>query len=193
MHYSTDYVFDGTKKDGYTEEDLPSPISVYGESKYAGERIVQEASSKKPAARTYVIRTSRLFGRKGSAKESFVDKMIGLADERERLSVIDAEVSNPTSADDLVAFTRHLLSDNAPSGIYHGVNEGSCTWYAFAVEILQQAHRLGILSRIPIITPVTPSTYPRPAARPAFSSLRNTKRPPMRSWQDALAAYLQNK
>jgi len=181
IHYSTDYVFDGTKKEGYLESDTPNPISKYGESKLLGERALNFCD------KCYIIRTSRLFGKPAisdGAKKSFVDVMVALSESRDTLDVVDEELSNPTLVNDLATQTRLILDGNYDYGIYHGVNEGACTWFTFAQEIFE------ILAKNVTINPVTSSKFPRPASRPAFSSLLNTKSPKLRPWQDALKEYL---
>jgi len=181
IQYGSDYVFDGTKKEGYTEDDLPHPISKYGESKLATENVFAHCT------RCYVIRTSRLFGRPAlseGAKKSFVDVMIKLGREKESLDLVDEEWGNPTYVVDLAKQTKVLVNGFYPSGIYHATNEGACTWYGFGQEIFRQT---GINIRT---NPVPTSKFPRPARRPMFSSLINTKLPRMRSWQDALKDYL---
>lgn len=185
VHYSTDYVFDGTKKEGYTESDEPHPRSRYAESKYHGEQAVMRVG-----ADWYIIRTCKLFGTPGASavsKKSFVDTMLDLAATRTRIEVIDAELASPTYTADLAQQTRTLLEGAYPSGMYHVTNAGSCTWYSFAQEIFRQTHT------VIEVVPVAPEAFPRPAARPAFSILLNTKLPPMRSWQNALAEYLRTR
>ncbi len=181
VHFSTDYVFAGTKQDGYVESDTPDPVSVYGQSKLDGEL---EAAKN---LQHYIIRLSRLFGKPAAsenAKRSFVDVMLRLAKERPTIDVVDAEFSSPTYAPDLAEATLHLVQSEAPFGVYHRTNAGACTWFTFAQEILRVAKRT-----VPV-TPVPPEKYPRPAKRPGFSQLQTTKLPALRSWQEALADYL---
>lgn len=184
VHYSTDYVFDGTGNIPYTEQDIPNPQSEYGKSKLAGEVATLEAN---PDA--LVIRTSRLFGAPGKSamsKKSFVDIVKQGASAEKPMQFVDEEMAGPTWVDDLAAFTRTLLEQNQPGGVYHGTNGGQCTWFGFAQEILRQ-----IGSSLPI-TSVPASTFPRPAARPAYSVLASTKVPQMRDWKLALADYLKS-
>ncbi len=181
VHFSTDYVFAGTKRDGYGEADTPDPQSVYAKTKAAGE----EAARENP--KHYVIRLSRLFGKPAlstNAKQSFVDVMLGLAAKQPTVRVVDSEFSSPTYAPDLARATYDVVKLQAPYGTYHRTNDGACTWYTFAREIFR-------LAGTPVsVEPISPEQYPRPAARPAFSQLRTTKLPPLRPWQDALAEYL---
>ncbi len=181
IHYSTDYVFNGEKKDGYVEHDLPAPISRYGESKYLGE----EAREHNPE--TYIVRTSRLFGLPGHSeggKKSFVQKMLELSEKKQELQVVDEEVSCPTYVNDLAVQTRLLLEGNYHPGIYHVANEPGCTWYEFAREIFRLAGR-----RVSI-SPVSGDKFKRPADRPRHSILKNTKMPEMRTWKEALEDFL---
>lgn len=188
VHFSTDYVFDGTNTAGYTEDAAPSPVSVYGESKARGERALIEAVSHKPEAiRWYLIRTSRLFGEPGTSegsKKSFPAMMIAFGKEKGKLRAIDAEVSSPTFVDDLAAATLAIIEEKKPSGVYHRTNDGSCTWYEYSKAAIEA---VGL--NIPI-EPVGPDAFPRQAKRPANSVLISTKLQPLRSWQNALRAFL---
>lgn len=182
VHYSTDYVFDGTKASGYVETDKPNPVSKYGETKLLGERLLKQATSE-----YYLIRTSRLFGAQGDGegtKASFVDKILAKAKEGGPLQLIDAEVSSPTYAPDLAKRTREILAARKPFGIYHVTNAGGCTWYQFGKKALELA---GL--EVPVEA-VGPDAFPRPAKRPAHSVLRTTRLPPLRPWEEALAEYL---
>lgn len=193
VHYSTDFVFDGRKHEGYAEDDEPNPLSTYGRSKLAGERALFDVAAKcstpgvEHPLRWYLIRTTRLFGPAGSspeAKRSFVDTMVSLSATKDRLELIDEEVSSPTYAPDLAVATREIIEHVFPSGTYHRTNAGSCTWYGFAKEIFQITGWRGT------VVPVPASAFPRPATRPAYSVLQTTKLPPLRPWQEALGEYL---
>ncbi|MFH1193810.1 MAG: dTDP-4-dehydrorhamnose reductase [bacterium] len=185
VHYSTDYVFDGERREGYNENDAPNPINVYGASKLLGER---EALAK--AKKCYIIRLSRLFGQAGSGqavKKSFVDTMLDLAKDKKELKVVDEEMSSPTYAPDLAERTKYILENNLPYGIYHATNSGGCTWYEFAKEIFK-------LKNIEInLIKAGSGEFKRAALRPQFSVLLNTKLPAMRDWRDALGEYLKFK
>jgi dTDP-4-dehydrorhamnose reductase len=183
VHYSTDYVFSGTKPEGYVETDVPDPISVYGESKAAGERAALAAGG-----RSFVVRTSKLYGRPGvsaGAKPSFAVTMLKLAATKPELSIVDEEVGMPTTTRDLAEATVRLLTDGFAPGIYHLVNEGpGVTWYAFAEELFAAAS---------VTTPRKPvpmSAFPRPAKRPLHAALRNTKFPPLRTRSEAIRDFL---
>jgi len=181
VHYSTDYVFDGKKEEGYNEDDIPNPISVYGESKYLGEKNIQEVDGK-----YYIVRLCRLFGEKGTSllsKRSFVEIMRGEI-EKPELMVKDEEIASPTYAPDAAKFTKELIESNSVWGIYHGTNSGSCTWYGWAVEIFKN------LGKTPKMIKGYAKDYHNPAPHPQFSILLNTKRPLQRSWQEALAEFL---
>ena len=183
VHYGTDYAFDGGKESGYTEDDLTNPQSSYGRSKVQGEKYLQEMGGK-----FYLMRLSRLFGRAGNgenAKKSFVDIILKLALERPELEAVDEEVSSPTYAPDLARRTREIVENKMPYGIYHGANSESCTWYGFAKETLK-------LKNISCkLIPVPASRFIRPAIRPKYSILLNTKLSPARSWREALKEYLE--
>jgi dTDP-4-dehydrorhamnose reductase len=204
VHYSSDYVFDGTIDDkkegggcgnssccggnchgggqkGYGENAFPNPLSRYAESKMLGEQGVMMNAHK-----YYVIRLSKLFGKPGiseAAKRSFFDVMLEAGKTKEEVQVVDSEKSCFTYA----LATKDLIEDHEEYGIYHLPNTGAVTWYEAVVELYRQA---GLTTKI---TPVTPEAYPRPAARPKFSALINTKRPPLRRYEVALAEYLSDK
>lgn len=182
VHYSTDYVFDGTKPEGYREDDRPNPLSVYGKSKHLGEEWVRGAGG-----RSYICRTSKLFGKPGrsrSAKPSFVSAMLERAKAGHPLRIIDDEVGMPTYTADLAEATVRLVAGEHAPGTYHLVNEGpGVTWYGFAEEFF------GLLGIGVPREPVPASAFPRPAPRPSRAALVNTKFPPLRPRIEALAAF----
>ncbi len=182
VHYSSDYVFAGDSERGYEEESKPNPVSKYGETKAEGERLLQ-----KNIDQLYLIRLSRLFGPAGKnsiSKKSFVDLIAEVAMKGNELRLVDEEMSCPTYSVDLARFTLKLIKDKMPFGIYHGANSGTSTWYSLAQEVLR-------LKKISVkITPIKSSEYPRPAKRPLFSELINTKTPKQRDWKEALREYL---
>lgn len=187
VHYSTDYVFDGECVDGYREEDTPNPQNAYGRSKWLGEQQLLNQKSKAKNQKYYLIRTSRLFGKPTSSvrsKKSFVDVMLKLADEKDKLEVIDEELSSPTYVMDLARRTREIIEWKKPFGIYHVTNTGACTWYGWAKKIFE------ISGKSVKLVPVGVDRLPRAAKRPKYSVLLNTKLPPMRSWEEALEDYL---
>ncbi len=182
VHYSTNYVFDGVRGE-YTEDDPPSPLSAYARSKEAGERAVASATP-----RHYIARTAVIFGPKGASdlsKRSFVDIMLDLATRSDTIRAVDDEISSVTYAPDLAAATALLLHSSAPYGIYHLANSGQASWFDMACEIF----RISDQSRVSV-QPVPASTFPRKARRPAKSVILNTKAPPLRPWQHALADFL---
>lgn len=190
VHVSTDYVFSGDKR-VYVETDSPDPISAYGESKAYGEMRVQEVREASSAApRMYVVRTSKLFGPRGtsaSAKRSFVDVMLEKARAGESLTIVDDEVGCPTYTPHLAESIFALVqNEGAESGVYHAVNEGEgVTWLGFAKEVFETA---GVN---PLITPVDGSAFVRKARRPHAVVLKNTKLPPLPSRLEALKEYIQ--
>jgi dTDP-4-dehydrorhamnose reductase len=184
VHFSTDYVFDGAKVDGYVETDLPSPISKYGESKMLGESIVDYHD------KYYLIRTSRLFGKPAiseGAKKSFVDVMLALAETKPELKVVAEEVGSPTYVVDLADAVAKLVTSAVPFGTYHLANDGACTWFEFAQEIFK------IAKKNVTLIPVRGDHFPRPAKRPQYSRLLNTKAALLRPWQEALKNYLEGR
>lgn len=187
VHCSTDYVFDGTRSQGWGEHDTPNPLSVYGCSKLRGEEQVQSIAEQYPGWRWYIVRTSRLFGDPGrseSAKRPFLASIFARAETQDRIEVIDADMASPTYVDDLARAIAELVLARVASGIYHRTNDGACTWYGFARSALARVGWKGV------VLPIPPSQYARPAPRPAYSVLRTTKLPPLRPWESALQEYL---
>jgi len=189
VHYSTDYVFDGAKEEGYKENDEPKPQSVYAHSKWLGEQMLvnYESGVGVQGLKFYLIRTSRLFGKPAKsegAKKGFVDIMLRLADEKKELELVDEELSSPTCAVDLARRTREIIEWQKPFSIYHVTNSGACTWCGWAKKIFELSGKSVKMIR------VGADKFPRPAKRPKYSVLLNTKLPPMRSWESALEEYL---
>ncbi|HUP04743.1 MAG TPA: sugar nucleotide-binding protein [Bryobacteraceae bacterium] len=181
VHFSTNYVFDGAAGE-YAEDAAPAPLSVYGASKLEGERRIAEQGGQ-----WYVARTAVIFGPKGESalsKKSFVDIMLDLAAKRSSIEVVSDEENNLTYAPDLAVAARALLEDAPPSGIYHLTNSGSASWYECAGEIFRVA------GKDVKAVPVPAARFPRKATRPAKALLRNTKRPLLRPWQEALKEFL---
>jgi dTDP-4-dehydrorhamnose reductase len=176
VHFSTDYVFDGTKTTGYSEDDQPAPMSAYGRTKLHGEQQLRLN-----AERYYLVRTAWLYGPHG---KNFISTMLELGKTKTELKVVNDQHGRPTYTHDLAAYVKSLVLDRAPFGIYHGVNEGEATWFELTQEIFRLA---GIAT--PVL-PVTTEEFPRPAKRPHWSILLNTKRPNMRAWRQALRDYL---
>lgn len=178
-YLSTDYVFDGTADRPYKPDDAIHPLNVYGASKAAGERAVQEQ-----AGRWLIIRTSWLFG---SAALSFPEKILQAADSQPELKVVADQIGSPTYTKDLATAIRALVRCDA-HGILNVTNSGSCSWFEFAKEIL---HRAG---RSTPISPITSDQAGRLATRPAYSLLSPKALASygiaLRSWQEALKTYL---
>ena len=190
VHVSTDYVFDGRKAQGYREDDRPSPISVYGRSKWAGEEAVRHSG-----AAHYIVRTAWLFGERG---KNFVSTMLTLFAEGKKVRVVEDQWGSPTYAGDLAeALVRITRLDPPPDeGVYHFTNDGAVSWYGFACEIFSQARRLGLCGNESEIEPVPSSAYLTRARRPVYSFLHTDKirdrvMPEIRSYQSALNSYLE--
>ena len=186
VHFSTDYVFDG-EKNSYQEDSGTNPKTAYGQSKDIGEKLLieemeMEEFQNEPSGKYFLIRTSWLFGKHG---KNFVDTIIKFAQEKPELKIVNDQHGKPTFAKDLAEQTKWLIeSKEYPSGVYHIVNEGETTWYDFAVQILTLK---GITT--PLI-PCSTAEFPRPAPRPKYSVLVNTKLPQLRNWKEALEEYL---
>jgi dTDP-4-dehydrorhamnose reductase len=188
VHISTDYVFDGAARQPYTEDADPFPLSVYANSKLAGEFLVRSICKK-----YLLIRTCGLYGIAGSQGKggNFVETMIAKAKRGESIRVVSDQVVTPTYTVDLAHQIARLLPLHQ-GGLYHMTNEGSCTWYEFATAIFQ-------LSGIDAdLTPTTSDIYRTPAIRPRYSVLENARLKnlglnEMRNWREALAAYLKEK
>jgi dTDP-4-dehydrorhamnose reductase len=187
MFISTDYVFgaDHAHAVPYTEQDLPSPVNVYGASKAAGEMLVRGTWRKH-----YVVRTSGLYGARGASGKggNFVELMLRLDREGKPIRVVNDQRLTPTSTKDL-AKALVLLLESEKFGLYHVTQAGDCTWYEFAAKIFE------FQNRQPNLTPVSSSEFPTVAARPRFSVLAKLGMakaglPAMRPWQDALSDYL---
>ena len=203
VHFSTDYVFDGKREDGYAEDDATAPLGVYGKSKLAGEVAIAEEMEE-----YYIVRTAWLYGEDGA---NFVDTMLRLGQEvlegkREGLSVVSDQVGSPTYTHDLYRVVmgrflspflgnverhhEHSLGHDGggsklPFGIYHVTNSGKCSWFEFAKEIFKQRGMEVLVSE------TTAAEFGRPAPRPGNSILISTKADfGVRSWQEGLRAYL---
>ncbi len=188
VHISTDYVFDGKSLVPYTEESEPMPLSVYGNSKLAGEYLVRSGARK-----YFLIRTSGLYGNAGSRGRggNFVETMLAKARNREGIQVVNDQVLTPTYTVDVAHQIAAILT-TAHYGLFHMTNEGSCSWYEFALRIFQLA---GVDADV---TPTTSDLYKTPAIRPRYSVLENARLKSlglnrMRNWREALAAYFHGK
>jgi dTDP-4-dehydrorhamnose reductase len=178
IHVSTDYVFDGSKREPWLESDAVAPLGAYGESKLAGELAVAAAN---PAHA--IVRTAWLFGAGG---KNFVDTMLALGAAREEVSVVTDQVGCPTWTGHLAAALVELAERPVQTGIHHVAGTGSCSWNELAIEVFDRAL---IDCRV---LPTTTAAFPRPAPRPAYSVLGTERSNPLvlPPWQDGVAAYL---
>jgi dTDP-4-dehydrorhamnose reductase len=199
LHFSTDYVFDGTKAEPYTESDACRPLGVYGCSKRAGEERLLELHCGGGLERLYLVRTSWLFGEHG---ENFVRTMARLMLEREELSVVEDQLGRPTYTRDLaeasLALAGALRGEPARApGLYHFANSGPTSWHGFATAILAELRRRNVPVRTRRVRAVGSEAFPRPAPRPKYSVLSTAKlesalgRAP-RPYQEALAEYFRS-
>lgn len=183
VHVSTDYVFDGAKREPYLESDAPAPVNVYGASKLAGERFVRLLT------RHYVVRTSGLFGVAASGRSAnFVTTMLRLARDGVKIAVVDDQRFSPTSARDLASTVAHIIGSEA-YGLYHVTGSGDCSWFEFAAAIFDDAGLSPALNR------TTSADYGARARRPAYSVLGSAALPAIGAaelphWRDGLRAYL---
>lgn len=190
VHYSTDYVFDGSKPEAYTEDDQPAPLNVYGASKLAGERAVAAAGG-----RFLILRTSWVYGANGN---NFLLTIRRLAREREELKIVDDQVGGPTSSlqlanatDRLVRQYSSLAATDFPAGLYHTTAAASVSWCGFARAIVD-AFAEGETFKVQRIVGIGSGEYPTPARRPLNSVLYNDKFAAsfgfrLDSWQAGLA------
>ena len=179
IYVSTDYVFDGTQTTPYREEDLPHPINVYGESKWAG-----EIAALAGCPNTLVVRTSWLYGHAGS---NFVKTIMKLASEKPFLEVVGDQRGCPTNADDLALAFKDLITSDL-RGVCHVTNGGDCTWHEFAETII------ALMRRSTPVRSITTEQMGRRARRPSYSVLApgrlSTVRALLPHWEDALARFM---
>ena len=195
VHYSTDYVFDGSKNGPWVEDDRTNPLSVYGASKLAGEEAIRAVGSK------YVVfRTSWVYAPEG---KNFVLTMLRLGRERDSLNVVDDQVGAPTTAGELARATQAIAAGISEgkfgaetdwAGTYHMTCGGSVSWCGFARAIFERAPEL-LGGKTPAVNPIKTSEYPTPAKRPLNSVLSNEKLfgrfgVRLKNWQDALDEVL---
>lgn len=170
VHYSTDYVFDGSGSRPWTEDDAPAPLNVYGQTKLEGEQAVRSA-----CPRHLVFRTSWVYARHGG---NFIRTVLRLAAEREALRLVDDQVGAPTGADLIADVTAHALRQTLLeprlAGLYHLSASGETSWFAYARYLLDEARRLSEVARtmkVRTMEPIPSSAYPTPARRPLNSRL----------------------
>lgn len=192
VHFSTDYVFDGSVKEGYKEDDPTGPLNAYGRSKLLGEQLIIEAmeaefpsgDERDTEGKYFIIRTSYLFGRHGN---NIVSKMLKKASQTEKFQAVNDQWSKPTYTLDLARQLKWLLESNEyEPGMYHITNAGYTNWYDLATELIEQA---GFVSDV--VEPCSLADYPSVAKRPRYSVLLNTKLPELRHWKEALKEYLE--
>ena len=192
VHYSTDYVFDGSGTRPWREDDATAPLNVYGRTKREGEAAVARCP------RHLIFRTSWVYAARGA---NFAKTMLRLAQERERLTVIDDQWGAPTGADLLADVTAHAIRQlqrrPEDGGLYHCVAAGETTWHAYAKYVLEHAAQVQAAIEIKAkeIAPVPTSAFPTPAARPHNSRLdtarlRDTFGLTLPSWQQGVARML---
>lgn len=171
VHYSTDYVFDGSGNSPWAETDAPRPLSRYGESKRAGELAIADSG-----CRHLIFRTSWVYGARGN---NFAKTMVRLGRERESLNVIDDQVGTPTGAELLADVTAHalrqVLNQSDGSGLYHLAAAGETSWYGYACFVFEQVRRLGQPLKVERVEPIPTEAYPLPAPRPRNSRLATDK------------------
>lgn len=188
VHYSTDYVFDGSGERPYREADPTAPLGVYGASKRAGEVAVLESG-----APHIIFRTAWVYGTRGS---NFLLTMLRLARERDELRVVADQRGTPTPAHLIADVTAEVLTRQPDArGILHLTAGGETSWHGFAEAILAGAHRLGLIANLPRVSPIPSSAYPTRASRPAYSRLDNGKLEallgqPMLAWESGLGQVL---
>lgn len=196
VHYSTDYVFDGTKQGPWTEQDTPAPLSVYGATKLDGEEAILQTGGK-----VLIFRTSWVYGPHGS---NFLLTMLRLARQRDSLSIVSDQIGSPTTSIELARATHAVVSGVMAgqfgksedwAGLYHMTCSGSVSWCGFAQAIFARAGKL-LDGKVPVVTPITSAEYPTAAKRPQNSVLSNAKLDArfgvkLASWEAALDTVIE--
>lgn len=182
VYLSTDYIFDGKKKEPYLESDPPHPLNVYGQTKLKGEQYLQEQVEDH-----LIIRTQWLYGRYG---RNFVSSILRQAREKQTLTIVDDQIGSPTYTVDLSDAILALIQHNS-RGIFHAANQDVCTWYAFGQAILRFSRAEGVT-----LIPISSKVLGRPAVRPSYSVLSTQKLEQetglnLRHWSEALREYLE--
>jgi len=194
IHLSTDYVFDGESKMPYCEDDNVNPLGVYGATKLAGEKAIQQNVS-----RYIILRTSWVFGEHGN---NFVKTMLRVGATRNELKVVDDQFGRPSYVGDIVDtllffVARYQTDKSLPWGVYHCCSEGQTSWHGFAQTIFELALECGLISAKPKVLPIPSIEYPTPAPRPAFSVLATDKLSRVMGgalphWREGLSKFLQH-
>ena len=189
MHISTDYVFGGqAERTPLTESARKAPVNVYGASKDMGEDLAERTG-----ADLLVLRVASLFGVAGASGKggNFVETMIRMAKEKGALRIVADQTMSPTATADVAEALLTLLGQGAPPGLYHAVNSGSASWFAFAAEIIARARVDAV------VEPCASADFPTRALRPRWSVLDTARLAaatgPLPPWQDALERYLRDK
>ena len=190
VHYSTDYVYDGSKQGPWVETDATGPLNVYGQTKLAGDEAIAAVGGD-----YLILRTSWVYGARGA---NFLLTMLRLAKEKPELRIVDDQTGSPTTSECIAQATANILAQvvgpgrglDGRSGVYHLTNSGATTWFGFAKEFLRRQENC------PKLTPITTSEYPVPAKRPVNSVLHCQKLAEtfgvrMPSWKDALDLALE--
>ncbi len=200
IHFSTDYVYDGTKATPYVEDDTTNPVSVYGKSKLAGEDTIRQVGLPH-----LILRTSWVYGAYG---KNFLKTILRLASEHDSLRIVEDQFGAPTSSESIAEGIVKLVNVWQPdlenqTGVYHFTNTGSTSWHGFSCEIVNQYNQLAAIHNWPAlktniknIIAITTADYPTPAVRPANSRLDNTKlkkifNVELPSWQQGLQQVMQ--
>jgi dTDP-4-dehydrorhamnose reductase len=194
VHYSTDYVYDGTKQGAYVETDAPNPLNVYGKTKLAGDEAIAAVGCEH-----LIFRTTWVYGARGN---NFLLTMLRLSREREELRIVDDQTGAPTSSECIAQATADVLAKvlaagglKGRSGVYNMTCAGATTWFGFAKALLERS--AGSLDAgMPKLIPIPTSEFPRPAVRPANSRLSGARLEEtfgvrMPDWEDALALVLE--
>ena len=192
LHISTDYVFDGTQPESYSENNAVSPLGVYGESKWQGEEAIRKNLND-----FIILRVAWVFGAQGN---NFVKTMLRLGKDRDELNVVADQFGGPSPAKDiaetLIGLVEQYQSNKTLAwGTYHYCGESKASWYDFATEIFKQAFELGLLDKKVKVKPITTAEYPTAAKRPSnsmldCSKLKNTFGIEMPEWKEALKQVL---
>lgn len=183
VQLSTDYVFDGTKRTPYLEDDARRAVNVYGAAKIATEDIVRQSNPE-----TLIVRVSGLYGLAGSAGKggNFVETMLRLANEGKPVRVVSDQVTAPTNTAEIAEALLPLVKDGARGVVHLAAAEG-CSWYEFAAAIFEAC------GLTPDFAPVTTAEFGAPLERPMYSVLGSTRAPALRHWRDGLLRYLREK
>ena len=183
VHYSTDYIFDGSGQTPFKVDDIPNPINHYGQTKLEGERLILESKCK-----AYILRISWVYSKYG---KNFAKTMLKLMQEREEISVVYDQIGSPTSAFEVAKMTHSMLKNQLQFGVYHFTDGGFCSWFEFACEIEKQARKLGANLAVKKINQIPTSQFPTPAKRPQNSRLETSKLSEfIKPWQENLASVM---